>query len=516
MAKVPVKILFGREAKEKMMKGINLLAEAVGSTLGPRSRLVGINNPFTTPDLYRDGVTVARRINLEDPFEDMGAELLKAAAIKTNETAGDGTTVTTILTHAIIKEALQSIAAGVNPMTLKKEIEEAKDRILEDLKKLSKPIKTDEEIEQIATISAADSEIGKMVAEALLKVGKDGIVTVEQGKGLTTTVDYKQGMEIDRGYLSPYFVTDQATVEAIVEEPYILITDKKLNYAHDLVPLVEKLLPISKNLVIFAGEVVEEAMALLVANKIRGAINVVAVQAPAYGGRRVDELEDLAILTGGTAILEDSGRTLDSVEVAELGRAEKIVVDRDKTVIFTGKGDDKAIQARIDNLKDQMKLANTDFDKDIKEQRLAKLAGKVAVINVGATTEIEATEKKERVIDSVNATKAGIEEGVVAGGEITLLELSRNSEGILQRALKAPFKKLMENAGFDYGDIREKMAGNNYPFGVDVTTGEVTDLIKIGIIDPVKVTRSAIENAVSVAVMVITTDALISEVEKKE
>lgn len=523
--KFPKSLKFGPEARESILKGVNILAEAVGSTLGPKGRNVAINDPNFVPTVLHDGVSVARRIDLVDPFEDMGAQLLKEAAIKTNDTAGDGTTTATILAQAIISEAIKNLQAGANPMVLKKEIEQARDRILVELKKMAKKISSDEEIRQIAVISSADEEIGTIVAEALKKVGSDGVIMVEEGKGLITTVDYKQGMEFDRGYLSPYFVTDQERVEAIIDNPYFLITDMKINRNYQLVPFLERFLKVSKNLVIIAGEVLDEAMATLVVNRLKGAINVVAVTAPAFGDRRMDEIEDIAILTGGHAILEDSGREIESVEIEELGRADKFTADRDKSIILNGAGSKAAVKKRMADLREQLKIANTDFDKDIKQQRLAKLAGGVAVINVGAATEIEQKEKKERVIDAVNATKAAVEEGIVAGGEITLLNLSSQAfwgelHGlgaiILKMALIQPFRRLVENAGLDYAEVRERMAGKVYPFGIDVQDEEIKDLIKSGIIDPVKVTRCALQNAVSVAVMVLTTNCLISDVPKED
>ena len=517
MSKVAKQLVFNTEAREKLLKGINIVANAVGSTLGPKGRNVAINEAYGPPRVTHDGVSVAGSINLEDYFEDMGAELIKAAAQKTSDTAGDGTTVTTILTQAIINEALQLIQAGTNPMTLKKEIEESLANVLEELTKISKPISTDEEIMNIATISAADPEKGKIVAEALKKVGSDGVITVEAGKGSETTVEYKQGLEFDRGYAttSPYFVTDEERGEAIVEDPYILITDKKLNYAKDVLPLMQRLVEEtgSKDLVIIAGECVEEALATLVVNKLRGNIKALAVQAPAYGDRRIDELEDLAILTGGTAILADSGRDMESIQIVELGRAGKVVMDRDKTTIIGGLG--TGVKKRMDSLREQIKASTTTWDKEIKEQRLAKLAGGVAVINVGAATEVELLEKKKRFVNAVNSTKSAIAEGIVAGGEITLLKLASLEEihPILKRALKQPFKRLIENAGYDYADTFHTVF---YPMGFDVEDGEVKDLIVAGIIDPVKVTRSALENSVSIACMVMTTDTLISELPNKD
>lgn len=522
---------FNTEARKGLLAGINIVADAVGATLGPRGHNVAIERAARNyvPLVVHDGVTVANSINLKDPYENMGAQLLKEAAGNTNDTAGDGTTTSTILAQAIVNEALKVIEAGGNSMVIKRDIEEALVVVLKELDKLAKPIVTDEEIAQVATISASDPVIGKLVAEALAKVGKDGVVTVEESKGFETYVEYKQGMEIDRGYLSNYFVTNQDTVEAVVEDPLILLTDKKLNYSYQLVPFLDKLLKAGhKNLVIFAGEVVEEGLATLVVNKLRGAINVVAMQAPAFGGRRVDELTDLAILTGGVPLLDDSGRELESVDISELGRAGKVVADRDKTIVTDGKGDPIEIEKRMNHIREQIKLSNTEYDKQIKEQRLAKMAGGVAVINVGALTEVELKEKKERVIDAKNATKAAIAEGIVAGGEIALLNIAQNAiddanEGILHlggqillKSLKKPFKRLIENSGMDYADIREKMSGKKYPHGVDVTDGKVKDLIKAGIIDPVKVTKAALQNAVSVSNMVLTTSvAIVDEREEK-
>lgn len=520
MSKFIKDIIKGQKARDKMLKGMNVLADAVGSTLGPRSRNVAVDRhpgQDLPPTVLHDGVSVARSINLKDVHEDMGVRLLKGAAMKTNEVAGDGTTTSTILAQAIINEAFISIAAGGNPMLLKQEIEEAAKIVIKQLKEMATPIKTDKEMEQVAGISAADPLIGKLVSQALKKVGKDGVITVEDGTSYETTVEYKQGMEIDRGYAttSPYFQTNGETTEAIIEEPYILLTDRKLNYARELAPFLDKFVKAKlKNIVIFAGEIVEEALQFLVINKLRGAINVLAVQSPAFGDRRIEELEDIAILTGGKTILEDTGRSLDTVEISELGRADKVVGDRDKTIVTGGKGDIESIKKRIDNLREQIKVANSPYDEDIKKQRLAKLSGGVAVIKVGGATEIEIKEKRERVIDAKNATRAAVEEGIVAGGEIALLHAGYRflkPGSIMYNAVRSPFKKIIENSGFDYGDIRELMASKKYPFGIDVTDGKVKNLIKTGIIDPVKVTRTALENAVSIAVMCITTDTLITD-----
>ena len=516
-------IIFGNNAREKLLKGMGTIARAVSSTLGPRSRNVSIDyNPHRDrpPVILHDGVSVARSIDLEDPFEDQGARLIKDAALRSNEVAGDGTTTATILAYSIVKEAHKNIQAGSNAMQLRAEIESALKLVVSELKRMSKDIKLPKEVEQVASISAGDKGLGKMVAEVINKVGKDGVITIEEGNGLETEVEYKQGLEVDRGYLSSYFVNKQDTVESVIEEPYILLTDKKLNYASDIVPFLQKFFKAGhKNLVIFAGEVIEEALATLVVNKLRGGANLVAIQSPAYGERRIDELQDLATLTGGIPVLIQEGRSIDTLEIEELGRAEKVIVNRDKTIIIGGMGNKEAIKKRINDLKEQIKFANTDYDKQIKGKRMAQLSGSIAVINVGGAGEPEIKEKKERVIDAVNATKAALEEGVVAGGAVTLLDIAKkpflNDLGtvgakILREALLSPFRKLMENSGFDYSEIRERMSGKKYPFGVDVMDGEIKDLIKSGVIDPVKVIRSSLENATSIACLVITTETLVA------
>jgi len=423
-------IEFDDKARQKLMEGINIVAKAVGSTLGPRSRNVALDQYGGTdlpPTILHDGVSVARAINLKDPHADMGARLLKNVAIKTNEIAGDGTTTATVLTQAIIQESLKAVASGYNPMLLKQEIELASVIVLANLEKLAKKISKEEEKEQIATISSSDPYIGKLVATALAKVGNNGVLTVEEGRSFETTIEYKQGMEIDRGYLSPYFKTDEEKGEAVIEEPFILLSDKKFNDQYELAPFLNKFLQESKskNLIIFASEVAEEGMATLVINKLNGNLNVVAIQAPAFGDRRMEELEDIAILTGGHPILIDSGRELKSVEIAELGRADKVVVSQNKTVIVDGRGNKKAIEKRINDLDSLIKRATTDYDREQKEQRSANLAGKIAVINVGAATEIELKEKKERVIDAVNA--AYLAGGSNPGKLATQLDILNNT-----------------------------------------------------------------------------------------
>lgn len=515
-------LLFDEQAREKLLKGIEIVAKAVGSTLGPKGRNVAVDqypDMDITPAVLHDGVSVARSINLVDRFEDMGARLVKDAALKTNEIAGDGTTTSTILAHAIVKEALKVVAAGENPMTIKQEIEDSLKSVLTELNRLKKDVKKDEEVRQVAEISSASQEIGRLVSEALGKIGLDGSVTVEEGKSMDTYVEYKDGMEIERGYLSPYFVTNQERDEAILLNPAILLTDKKLNYAHDLMPFLESFVKTGrKDLLVVGGEIIEEALGVLVVNKLRGTLNVVAIQAPNFGDRRIDELWDLATITGGIPLLEDEGRKLDAVGLEQLGLADKVIISREKTIFIGGGGKKEATSKRVSELKEQLKSKTiTPYDRDIKEARLARLAGKVGVIHVGAATEVEMKEKKERVIDAVSASKAAMEEGIVAGGEVALLYASTSpfvkflgvGGVILKEALKQPFKVLLSNSGYDYAEVLQKMSGKEYPFGVDVMDGAVKDLIKSGIIDPVKVTRSALENAVSVGVMAITTNCLI-------
>ena len=521
MAKI---LKFNAAARESLLKGINTLTEAVATTLGPKGRNVALDKKWGAPSVVHDGVTVAKEIDLEDPFENMGAQLLKEAASKTADVAGDGTTTATILTKAIVTEGLKNIQAGSNPMILKKGIEKAVIVLVEELKKMSKKISTKEEVAQVATISASDNQIGNLIAEALDKVGKDGVVTVEDGKTMDMTVDYKEGMEFDKGFVSPYFVTDTDKMEASIEDAHILITDKKISVASDLVPFLEKFVAVSKNLVIIADEVEGEALALLVVNKLRGTFNVLAVKAPGFGDRRKESLEDIAILTGGSVISEDTGKKFESVEIEDLGRAGRVTSDKDNTLIVDGKGAKAKIEARINQIRRELVASDSEFDKEKLQERLAKLTGGVAVINVGAATEIELKEKKERVIDAVAATKAAIEEGIVAGGEVALLRASKVLDGvvvdgaeekvgveIVKKALEQPFRLLIKNAGMDDGVALARIQQSNGNMGVDVLDGALKDLVKAGIIDPVKVTRSALQNAASVAIMVMTTEVLITD-----
>lgn len=521
MAKI---LKFDTEAREKLLKGINLLTDAVAATLGPKGQNVAIDKKWGAPNVVHDGVTVAKEIELEDPFENMGAQLLKEAASKTNDVAGDGTTTATVLAQAIVSEGLKNVQAGANSMVLRKGIEKAVEALVAQLRTMSKKITNFEETTQVATISAQNEVIGKTISEALNKVGKDGVVTVEEGKTMEMSVDYKEGMEFDKGYQSPYFVTDSDKMESSLEDPYILITDKKISAMADLMPFLEKFVAVSKTLVIIAEEVEGEALTTLVLNKLRGAFNVLAVSAPGFGDRRKQMLEDIAILTGGTVISEETGRKLESTEIDDLGRAGRVSSDKDNTLIVDGKGSKKAIEGRIAQIRKELSTTDSDFDKEKLQERLAKLAGGVAVINVGAATEVEMKEKKERVIDAVAATKAAIEEGIVPGGEVALLRAAKvldvlkadNEEeklGIMlvKKALEKPFRKLIQNSGIDEGVALTKVLASTGNMGIDVLDGELKDLVKAGVIDPVKVTRTALQNAASVAIMVMTTNVLITD-----
>lgn len=516
-------LLFDTQAREKLLKGINVLTEAVASTLGPKGRNVAIDQKFGSPQVVHDGVTVAKEIELEDPFENMGAQLIKEAASKTNDVAGDGTTTATILAQAIVSEGLKNIQAGANPMILRRGINLAVSALVVELKKMSKQITTPQESQQVATISAQNEEIGRLIAEALQKVGRDGVVTVEEGKSLQMGVEYKEGMEFDKGYSSAYFVTDTDKMEASIEDAHILITDKKVSSSADIVEFLNKFVQVSKNLVIIADEVEGEALALLVVNKLRGVINVLAVGAPGFGDRRKALLEDIAILTGGTVISEDTGRKFDSIEVEDLGRAARVTSTKDATLIVDGKGNKKAIEARVSHIRREISASDSDFDREKLQERLAKLTGGVAVINVGAATEVEMKEKKERVIDAVAATKAAIEEGIVPGGEIALLRVAsvldklpvggeeKVGVEIVKKAVEQPFRRLISNAGLDAGVFLAKVSELTGNMGVDVTDSVIKDLVKAGVIDPVKVARTALQNAASVAVMVMTTNTLITD-----
>jgi chaperonin GroEL len=526
---------FSEEARQKLATGVNILAKAVVTTLGPRGRNVALDRKWGAPNVVHDGVSVAKEIELPDPFENMGAQLVKEAASKTNDVAGDGTTTSTLLTQTMVNLGLKNVTAGANPMILKRGIDEAVKEVVSQIKKIRKKIdiKKEEEIVQVATISAGDAEIGKKIAEAIMKVGKDGVVTVEEGKGLQMEIEYKEGMEFDRGYASPYFVTDAEKMVAEVEDPYILITDKKISAISDLLPFLEKFVKVSKNLVIIADEVEGEALATLVVNKLRGVFNALVVKAPGFGDRRKEMLEDIAILTGGTVISEELGKKLENVEVEDCGRADKVWADKENCRIIGGKGDEEKIKARIAQIKRQIEEITSEFDKEKLQERLAKLSGGVAVINVGAATEVEMKEKKERVTDAVSATKAALEEGIVAGGGVALLqarkvlldlkkkmELDEEKTGvdIVYKALAEPIRMIAKNAGVDSGWVLKEVEESKDPdYGFNALTLEFGSMFKQGIVDPAKVVRSALENASSVATMILTTEALITDIpEKKE
>jgi chaperonin GroEL len=530
-------IKYAEEARAKLQSGVDQLAKAVATTLGPKGRNVALDKKWGAPSVIHDGVSVAKEIELKDPFENMGAQLVKEAASKTADVAGDGTTTATVIAQAIVDEGIKNITAGANPMLLKKGLEEASKAVVDFITAKAKTIniKNNSEISQIATISGGDEAIGKLVADALQKVGKDGVVSVEEGRGLSTEIEYKEGMEFDKGYASSYLVTNADKMEAEIEAPYILITDKKISALNELLPFLESLVKVSKNLVIIADEIDGEALATLVVNKLRGTFNALAIKAPGFGDRRKEMLEDIAILTGGTVISEDTGRKFDTVTIEDCGRADKVWADKDNTRIIGGKGSAAKLSARIAQIKRAIDTSTSDFDKEKLQERLAKLAGGVAVINVGAATEVELKEKKERVIDAVAATKAALEEGVVPGGGVALLEavkvldpkLLKHIPGdsdqatgvaILRKALEAPTRKLAENAGINGDVVIDNIAKDEVGVGFNVLTGQYVDMVKEGIIDPAKVARTAVENAVSVATMILTTEALITDIpeEKKE
>ncbi len=531
-------IIYGAEARKKLLDGVDKLTKAVATTLGPKGRNVGLDRKWGAPSVVHDGVTVAKEIELEDAFENMGAQLVKEAASKTADIAGDGTTTATILASAIVSQGIKMITAGANPMVMRSGLMKGSSYVVAELKKMAKTI-TLKDAANVATISAGNVELGNLIAEALKRVGgKDGVVTVEEGKSLETTVDHKEGMQFDRGFASPYFATDADKMVAEVEDAYILITDKKITAVSDLLPFLEKFVKVSKNLVIIAEEIEGEALATLVVNKLRGTFNALVVKAPGFGDRRKEMLEDIAILTGGTVVSEELGKKLENIEVTDCGRADKVKSDKENTSIIGGKGDKKLIAGRIEKIKREIVENTSEFDREKLQERLAKLSGGVAVINVGAATEVELKDKKERVIDAVAATKAALEEGIVPGGAVALLNISqemmysgdslhsdeRIGYFLLKSALEVPFKQLMINSGVDSGELLAKIKskeGAKKGMGFDVmllesgSEANMIDMIKAGIIDPLKVVRTAVENAVSVAMMVLTTEALVSDLPEK-
>ena len=521
-------IIFGEDARHSLKKGIDALANAVKVTLGPKGHCVALDKKWGAPSVIDDGVTIAKDIELPDPFENMGVQLVKEAASKTNDSCGDGTTTSTILAHAIISGGFKNIAAGADAMGLKRGIQKATAAIVEELKKASTEVKDKEQIAQVGTITAKDPEIGKLLAEVMEKVGKDGVITVEESKGTQYEVEYVEGMQFDRGYLSAYFVTNAERMETVIEDPYILITDKKISAVSDLLPALEKILQVSKNLLIVAEDVDGEALATLVVNKLRGTINVLAIKAPGFGDRRKAMLEDLAILTGGTVISEDVGRKLDSVTVDDLGRARRVTADKDNTTIVEGKGDEAAITGRIKQIKAQMEETTSDFDREKLEERQAKLAGGVAVVKVGAATEVELKEKKHRVEDALQATKAAVEEGILPGGGVGLLSALPALEklevtgdeatgvDVVRKSVTEPLRWIADNAGKDGSVIIDTVKKSPKGVGYDAENDEFTDMAKKGIIDPTKVVRTGLENAASIAVMVLVTESLVADIPEKE
>jgi len=525
---VPKQLEFNEEARRSLKEGVDILANAVKTTLGPKGRNVALDKKFGAPTVTHDGVTVAKEIELDDHFANMGAQLLKEAATKTNDVAGDGTTTATVLAQAIVHEGMRNIAAGANAMLLKRGIDLATDAVVERLLEMATEVKGKEEITQVATISAADKEIGELIAEVMEKVGKDGVITVEESKGLQFETEYTEGMQFDRGYISPYFVTNPDRMEAVLEDPFILITDKKISAIADILPILEKVANARASLFIIAEDVDGEALATLVVNKLRGTLNVLAVKAPGFGDRRKEMLRDIAILTGGQVISEEVGRKLDSATINDLGRARRVVATKDETTIVEGAGDPEAIKGRAEQIRAQIETTTSDFDREKLQERLAKLAGGVAVIKVGAATETELKEKKHRVEDALSATRAAIEEGIVPGGGVALINAisaldSVEAEGdvktgvnILRRALEEPLRGIAANAGLDGAVVVEMVRRvqeekKNPNIGYDVISEQYVDMIEAGIIDPAKVTRSAVENAASIAGMILTTEALIAD-----
>jgi chaperonin GroEL len=528
-------LAFQDEGQRRLKAGIDKIAMAVATTLGPKGRNVAVDKKWGAPTVTHDGVSVAKEIALKDPYENMGVQLLKEAATKTNDIAGDGTTTATVLAHALVSEGLKNMAAGANPMLLKRGIEKATGAISTALREKAIEINTREEMANVAAISAQNREIGELIAEVMDKVGKDGVVTVEESKGLGFETEYVEGMQFDRGYISPYFFTHAETMEAIIEEPYLLLHEKKISAATDLVPLLEKLVQKGhRSLVVIAEDVAGEALATLVLNKLRGTLNLLAVKAPGFGDRRKAMLQDMAVLTGGTLISEETGRKLESVTVADLGRCDKVIASTDDTTLVGGRGQEAAIKGRINQIKAEIERSTSDYDREKLQERLAKLAGGVAVIKVGAATEVELKEKKHRVEDALSATRAAVEEGIVPGGGVALVNVIPALETVtatdpdeatavkmFRRALEEPMRGIVCNAGLDGGVIvdevrrRQKMA-NNRNIGYDVMADDYRDMVQAGIIDPAKVTRGALENAASIAAMILTTEVLVTDLPQKK
>lgn len=516
-------ILFNEEARRALGRGVDQLANAVKVTLGPKGRNVVLDKKFGSPTITNDGVTIARDIELADPFENMGAQLVKEVATKTNDVAGDGTTTATVLAQAMIQEGMRNVAAGANPMILKKGIETAVKTLVEEIKKRSIKVSGKAEIAQVASVSAADEEIGGLIAEAMEKVGNDGVITVEESKGLQTALNVVEGMQFDRGYISPYMVTDPDRMEAVMDNPYILITDRKISAIADMLPTLEKVVKVGKELLIIAEDVEGEALATLVVNRLRGTFKAVAVKAPGFGDRRKAMLEDIAILTGGTVITEDMGRKLDSVELSDLGTARQVRITKDETTIIDGVGDKDVIAKRVSQIRAQVEETTSEFDREKLQERLAKLSGGVAVIEVGAATEVEMKDKKLRIEDALNATRAAVEEGIVAGGGTTFIDIIpalntleatgdvQTGINLVKRAVEEPLRQIAYNAGLEGSVVVEKVKNTEAGVGFNALTEEYIDMVKAGIVDPAKVTRSALQNAASIASLVLTTETIVAD-----
>ena len=523
-------IVYSENSRQAILRGVNQLADAVKVTLGPKGRNVVLEKKFGGPTITKDGVTVAKEIELKDPMENMGAQMVREVASKTSDVAGDGTTTATVLAQSILKEGVKAVAAGANPMALKRGIEKAVEAIVEEVKKMAVKVSNDEKIAQVGTISAnGDAEIGNTIAEAMKKVGKDGVITVEESKTMHTELDTVEGMQFDRGYLSPYFVSDAERMECVLEDPYILIHEKKITNMKDLLPVLEQIARSGKPLLIVAEEVEGEALATLVVNKLRGTLNACAVKAPGFGDRRKAMLEDIGILTGGKAIMEETGIKLEGVQLADLGRAKRVTVDKDNTTIIDGAGKQKDIEGRIKQLRTQVEDTTSDYDREKLQERLAKLAGGVAVIKVGAATETEMKEKKARVEDALHATRAAVEEGIVPGGGVTLLRAVSGLDklktehdekigvDIVRRACEEPLRQITGNGGWEGAIVIEKIRSHkDVNYGFNAATGEYEDMVKAGVIDPAKVTRSALQNAASIAALMLTTEAMICEIPEKK
>jgi chaperonin GroEL len=521
-------ILFDEEARRALGRGVDALANAVKVTLGPKGRNVVLDKKFGAPTITNDGVTIARDIELEDPFENMGAQLVKEVATKTNDIAGDGTTTATLLAQAMIHEGMKNVAAGANPMIIKKGIDEAVKTLVDEIKAKSKKVEGQADIAQVATISSANEETGKLIAEAMEKVGKDGVITVEESKTMRTNLSVKEGMQFDRGYISPYLVTDTDKMEATLDDPYILITDRKISAINDILPILEQVVKAGKQLAIIAEDVDGEALTTIVVNKLRGTFKALAVKAPGFGDRRKAMLQDIATLTGGTVISEELGRKLDSVTLADLGQAHKMVSTKDETTIIGGKGDKEAIAERVAQIKQQISQTTSDFDREKLQERLAKLSGGVAVIEIGAATEVEMKDKKYRIEDALNATRAAVEEGIVAGGGTTFLDIlpaldklevegdEKVGVNIVKRAIEEPVRQIAQNAGLEGSVVVENVKKAGTGIGFNALKNEYVDMLKAGIVDPAKVTRSALQNAASIASMVLTTETLVADKPEKE